>query len=184
MTGTRAGHVEARHAASILLGRTGGRLVDPRSASCRLIRGLAAILLVGASFRGAQPAQNHRPLAFARSSAAKHAGQTGLVIALRYPLTGAFGLMPHADWRRVDVRIDGHHLCVGSTESDPTCWLSTEPGIHRVSVEKQSSGRVLAEVEVIVEPGRPTIISALRRRKRGIVPGYRDGLIRQERAES
>lgn len=119
--------------------------------------------------------EDFRSLVKARELKQQHDGETGVVLALRYPANGQFGLRPDRAWREVRVRVDDHIICSASVLGPGVRWVPLPPGRHQVRAESLVSSECLSVCDLTIPEGSAVIVSVLPRRRRGIVPGYRDG---------
>jgi hypothetical protein len=106
-------------------------------------------------------------------------GETGAVIALRYPAVGQFGLAPERSWWEARVLVDGHLVCTASTSGPGVRWLPLLPGSHEIVARSAKSGEMLAALKFQQVPG-PMRVNVYPRGRRGLIPGYRDGRIELE----
>ena len=106
-----------------------------------------------------------------RKTAIEHRAEPGIVLAIRYPPPGAFGMIPRKHWRRARLLVDEHVITTATVLSEPTRWVPLSPGRHRVEAQSLIDYSIMATLDVEVVD-RPVIVSVFPRRPAGsfIVP--------------
>jgi hypothetical protein len=118
--------------------------------------------------------QGNLPRRWGRQTAAEHAGESGIVLAIRYPPRGAFGMHPSKHWRRARLLVDEHVVTTATVESAPSRWVPLAPGPHRVEAQSLIDYHIMATIDFEVVD-RPVIVNVFPKRARGALSPFPTG---------